>query len=66
MRPVVEASGFVYIDNYVSTFDAAFQPPATAIKFARNSAFHYLDAGRHLMAQLLFQALQLFAPRPQT
>ena len=55
MRPAVEAAGFVYVDNYAVTFDAAFQSPATAIKFARNSAFHYLDAGRHLMAQLLLQ-----------
>ena len=32
-----------------------------AIRFDRNSAFHYLDAGRYLMAQILLHVLRLLA-----
>jgi hypothetical protein len=32
-----------------------------AIRFDRNSAFHYLDAGRYLMAQVLLHVLRLLA-----
>ena len=53
MRPLVEEAGMLYIDNYPATYDAVFQDTPYAIKFAKNSAFHYLNAGRYLMAQLL-------------
>ena len=33
--------------------------PAAAVRFDRNSAFHFLDGGRYLMAQLLLHALRL-------
>jgi len=62
MRPIVEEYGMVYIDNYPATFDAVFQNAPHAIKFAKNSAFHYLNAGRYLMAQLVLHALTQLAP----
>ena len=43
-----------------ATYRAAFQP-APSIKFARGSTFHYLDAGRHLMAQSLLHLFALLA-----
>ena len=46
MRPIVEEYGMLYIDNYPATYDAVFQNTPHAIKFAKNSAFHYLNAGR--------------------
>ena len=46
-----------YVDNFEATHDAVFQSAPHAIKFARNSAFHYLNAGRYLMAQILLHAL---------
>lgn len=64
MRPIVEEYGMVYIDNYPATYDAVFQSTPHAIKFAKNSAFHYLNAGRYLMAQLVLHALQQLAPAP--
>ena len=63
MRPLVEEAGMVYVDNYPSTYDAVFQRTPHAIKFAKNSAFHYLNAGRYLMVQLLPRTLQLLAPQ---
>ena len=62
MRPLVEEAGFVYVDNYAATYEAVFQETPHAIKFAMNSAFHYLNAGRYLMAQLVLGAFQLLAP----
>ena len=64
MRPSVEAEGFaVFLDVYPATLDAAFPPPgidpAIGARFDRNSAFHYLDAGRYLMANLLLHVLRL-------
>uniref|UniRef100_A0A7S3EXY9 Uncharacterized protein n=1 Tax=Haptolina ericina TaxID=156174 RepID=A0A7S3EXY9_9EUKA len=59
MRPLVEEAGMLYIDNYPSTYDAVFQGTPHAIKFAKNSAFHYLNAGRYLMAQLMLHTLRL-------
>ena len=53
----------VYVDNYPATYDAVFQRTPHAIKFAKNSAFHYLNGGRYLMAQLLLHTLQLLAPQ---
>ena len=53
MRPIVEDAGMIYIDNYPATYDAVFQDTPQAVKFAKNSAFHYLNAGRYLMAQLV-------------
>ena len=64
MRPLVEEAGMVYIDNYPATYDAVFQRTPSAIKFAKNSAFHYLNAGRYLMAQLLLHTMHLLAPSP--
>ena len=67
MRPVVEAAGAIYVDQYEATLRAAFPPPTmpdaeqVAIRFDRNSAFHYLDAGRYLMAQILLHVLRLLA-----
>ena len=66
MRPIVEEAGMVYIDNYPATYDAVFQRTPHAIKFAKNSAFHYLNAGRYLMCQLLLHTLQLLAPSKAT
>jgi hypothetical protein len=62
MRPIVEEFGFLYIDNYPATYDAVFQQTPHAIKFAKNSAFHYLNAGRYLMVQLLLHAMKLLSP----
>ena len=62
MRPIVEDAGMIYVDNYPSTYDAVFQDTPQAVKFAKNSAFHYLNAGRYLMAQLLLHAMQQLAP----
>jgi len=63
MRPIVEAADMVYVDNYPSTYDAVFQQTPHAIKFAKNSAFHYLNAGRYIMAQILLHTLHLLAPK---
>jgi len=54
--------GMIYVDNYPATYDAVFQDTPQAVKFAKNSAFHYLNAGRYLMAQLLLHAMQQLAP----
>ena len=62
MRPIVEEYGMLYIDNYPATYDAVFQNTPHAIKFAKNSAFHYLNAGRYLMAQILLHAVRLLSP----
>ena len=62
MRPLVEEAGMLYIDNYPATYDAVFQRTPYAIKFAKNSAFHYLNAGRYLMAQILLHTLRMLAP----
>ena len=62
MRPIVEEYGMLYIDNYPATYDAVFQNTPHAIKFAKNSAFHYLNAGRYLMAQMLLHAMHLLTP----
>jgi len=62
MRPLVEEAGMLYIDNYPSTYDAVFQRTPHAIKFAKNSAFHYLNSGRYLMAQILLHTFRLLAP----
>ena len=62
MRPLVEEAGMLYIDNYPSTYDAVFHGPPHAIKFAKNSAFHYLNAGRYLMAQIMLHTLKMLAP----
>ena len=62
MRPIVEDAGMIYLDNYPATVDAVFQRTPHAIKFAKNSAFHYLNAGRYLMAQILLHSLRLLAP----
>lgn len=61
MRPLVEEAGMLYIDNYPSTYDAVFQKTPHAIKFAKNSAFHYLNAGRYLMAQLVLHSMRLLS-----
>ena len=61
-RALVEEAGMLYIDNYPATYDAVFQRTPHAIKFAKNSAFHYLNAGRYLMAQILMHTLRLLAP----
>ena len=59
--PLVEEVA-VYIDNYPSTYDVSFPADAApAIKFAKNSAFHYLNS-RYLMAQLLLHTIRLLAP----
>ncbi|KAL1519194.1 hypothetical protein AB1Y20_003454 [Prymnesium parvum] len=58
MRPLVEAAGMLYLDNFESTFRAAFQKPP-AIKFARGSTFHYVNEGRYLMAQNLLHLLRI-------
>jgi len=58
MRPLVEKAGAFYLDQYAATKAAAFQE-APAIKFAQGSTFHYLNAGRYLMAQTLLHLLQL-------
>ncbi len=57
----MEGSLAVYLDNFEATRDAAFPSgdPAIGARFDRNSAFHYLDAGRYLMAQLLLHVLRL-------
>lgn len=57
MRPLVDEFDIMYIDNYEATHNAVFQQSVHAIKFAKNSAFHYLNAGRYLMSQLLLHAL---------
>ena len=62
MRPIVEEYGMLYIDNYPATYHAVFQNTPHATKFAKNSAFHYLNAGRYLMAQLVMHALKQLAP----
>ena len=61
MRPFVEEENFaIFLDNHAATLSAAFPPdPAIGVRFDRNSAFHYLDAGRYLMAQLLLHVLRL-------
>ena len=67
MRPLVEAAGVLYLDQYAATRAAAFQP-APAIKFAQGSTFHYLNAGRYLMAQTLLHTMHLLthgAPKEQ-
>ena len=66
MRPSVEHhEDFVFLDNYKATFSAAFpsleEDQAIAVRFDRGSAFHYLDAGRYIMCQLLLHTLQLLA-----
>jgi hypothetical protein len=67
MRPIVEEFGAVFVDLFPATLRAAFPPPSVpdaeqiAIRFDRNSAFHYLDAGRYLMAQILLHVLRLLA-----
>ena len=58
MRPIVEAAGVLYLDQYAATRQAAFQAPP-AIRFAQGSTFHYLNAGRYLMAQTLIHLLHL-------
>jgi len=58
MRPIVERAGAFYLDQYAATKAAAFQEQP-AIKFAQGSTFHYLNAGRHLMAQTLLHLLHL-------
>ena len=62
MRPLVEEASMVYVDNYPATYDAVFQRTPQAIKFAKNSAFHYLNGGRYLMAQMLLHAMSLLVP----
>ena len=61
MRPSVEADDFaIFLDNYQATYSAAFPSDAAiGARFDRNSAFHYLDAGRYLMAQLVLHVLRL-------
>ena len=62
VRPLVEQAGVTYLDNYNATFAATFELPGPeALKFAPRSAFHYLNAGRYLMAQLLLRMLALHA-----
>lgn len=41
MRPLVEAAGFVYVDNYNVTFDAVFQPPETV---SQSREYHHLPS----------------------
>merc|ERR1719240_901256 len=62
MRPIVEEAGMIYVDNYPATYDAVFQQTPHAVKFAKNSAFHYLNAGRYIMAQILLHTMRLLAP----
>ena len=50
-----------YLSLHPLPYNAVFQDTPQAIKFAKNSAFHYLNAGRYLMAQLLLHALQQLA-----
>ena len=66
MRPHVEAhDGFVFLDNYAATLDASFPRDASlGTRFDRNSAFHYLDAGRYLMTNLLLHVLRLVTSPP--
>ena len=45
-----------------ATHEAVFQTTPRAIKFAKNSAFHYLNNGRYLMAQLLLHAFRQHVP----
>lgn len=65
MQPVVEEFGAIFLDQYRATLQAAFPMNGTsggvevAIRFDRNSAFHYLDAGRYLMTQVLLHVLSL-------
>ncbi len=66
MRPIVEEHGMLYVDNYPATYDAVFQSTPHAVKFAKNSAFHYLNNGRYLMAQMLLHALRLLTPAAST
>lgn len=64
MRHVVEEHGFYFLDMHAATLKAAFPAdPASspAAKFDRNSAFHWLDAGRYLMSQILMHALRRLA-----
>ena len=66
MRPLVEADDFaIFLDNYEATFSAAFPSagidPAIGVRFDRNSAFHWLDAGRYLMTNLLLHVLRLLS-----
>ena len=63
MRPAVERLGFVFLDTYSATYDAAFpaSDAAIGVRFDRNSAFHYLDAGRYLMTALLTHVFDLLA-----
>ena len=66
MRPLVEADDFaIFLDNYEATFSAAFPSagvdPDIGVRFDRNSAFHWLDAGRYLMANLLLHVLRLLS-----
>ena len=58
MRPLVQKAGVFYLDNFDATYRAAFQRPP-AIKFARGSTFHYVNAGRYLMAQNLLHLLSV-------
>lgn len=69
MRPIVEEFGALFVDQHDATYRAAFPAEAAggaqvAIRFDRNSAFHYLDAGRYLMAQILLHVLRLLAAAP--
>ena len=62
MRPRVEQPrGFaLFLDAYPATLDAAFpSDPTIGARFDRNSAFHYLDAGRYVMGNLLLHVLRL-------
>ena len=62
MRPLVEATNTVFLDNYNATYAATFELPGNqALKFAPRSAFHYRNAGRYVMAQLMLRLLGLFA-----
>ena len=66
MRPIVEQhKNFLFLDYYRATFDAAFPShapdPSIAVRFDRNSAFHYLDAGRYLMMQILLHIFRLLS-----
>ena len=61
MRPHVEKHDFaIFLDTYTATYDAAFPKDASiGARFDRNSAFHYLDAGRYVMADLLLHVFAL-------
>ena len=63
MRAAVEADDFaIFLDNYKATYAAAFPADADiGARFDRNSAFHYLDAGRYIMANLLMHVFRLLA-----